>query len=312
MAQAEDFQQVQQVSLRCPTCSQQHTLFSCQSFKDANLENRLALVKQKRLCFNCLKPGHCSTACSLNRVCTVQGCGRKHTKFLHPSTSRVVNAPQSTDEGQRSLTSSSGYVEADKASECSLIGAGSVRTALPIVPVMAKNPETHAELCTYALLDSGSTNSFCSYELVQQLGLKGVEVSLSLTTLEKADSPVKTSAVSVEVCELHGGEGLALPTVYVRESLPVSVQNKAIPGDVGQWPHLRGVDIPEVSASNVTLLIGQDSPEALIPLEVRRGEVGSNAPYATRTVFGWTLNGPLGRVLKGQQLVHANFIQSEA
>ena len=41
------------------------------------------------------------------------------------------------------------------------------------------------------------------------------------------------------------------------------------------------------------LLIGQDVPEALEPCEVRscRGK----GPYAMKTKFGWTLNGPLGR-----------------
>jgi len=43
----------------------------------------------------------------------------------------------------------------------------------------------------------------------------------------------------------------------------------------------------------VELLIGQDVPEVLEPFEIRthRGK----GPYATKTKFGWTLNGPLGR-----------------
>ena len=39
-------------------------------------------------------------------------------------------------------------------------------------------------------------------------------------------------------------------------------------------------------------MIGQDSPEALLPLEVRSG--GTKASYDTRTWLGWSLTGPLG------------------
>jgi hypothetical protein len=43
----------------------------------------------------------------------------------------------------------------------------------------------------------------------------------------------------------------------------------------------------------VNLLIDQDVPQALVPLEVRKG--GKREPYAVRTALGWTTNGPLER-----------------
>ena len=43
----------------------------------------------------------------------------------------------------------------------------------------------------------------------------------------------------------------------------------------------------------VELLIGSDIPEALEPHEVRRSKCGG--PFAIKTKFGWTLNGPPGR-----------------
>jgi len=49
----------------------------------------------------------------------------------------------------------------------------------------------------------------------------------------------------------------------------------------------------DVGLSQVSLLIGQDVPEALIPLEVSRGNAGD--PYAVRTLLGWCLNGPIGK-----------------
>ena len=56
------------------------------------------------------------------------------------------------------------------------------------------------------------------------------------------------------------------------------------------------------------LLIGQDVPEALEPCEVRscRGK----GPYATKTKFGWTLNGPLGRHSSFEKR-YVNFIRAD-
>ena len=63
--------------------------------------------------------------------------------------------------------------------------------------------------------------------------------------------------------------------------------------------------MPEIDAE-VGLLIGSDVPEALQPFEVRPSENGG--PFATRTVFGWLLNGPLGR--NKSKIPAANFLQS--
>ena len=54
-------------------------------------------------------------------------------------------------------------------------------------------------------------------------------------------------------------------------------------------------DIPVPSKANeVSLLIGQDVPDALKPLEVRDG--GDGQPYAVRTALGWIVNGPMNIV----------------
>lgn len=58
-------------------------LFKCTCFKSMTVEERCDLAKQHRLCYNCLKPGHSSLKCKLERRCCIQGYGKKHTKFLH-------------------------------------------------------------------------------------------------------------------------------------------------------------------------------------------------------------------------------------
>ncbi|KAJ8026336.1 hypothetical protein HOLleu_34153 [Holothuria leucospilota] len=53
---------------------------------------------------------------------------------------------------------------------------------------------------------------------------------------------------------------------------------------------------PMIRASDVGVLIGQDVPDAVIPMEIRKGPKG--APYAMRTRLGWTVCGPLGNLSK--------------
>ena len=55
------------------------------------------------------------------------------------------------------------------------------------------------------------------------------------------------------------------------------------------------------------MLIGQDVPQALIPLEVRHGN--DFEPYAERTHLGWVHTGPMTAIVQNQEalcnLIHA-------
>ncbi|KAK3702245.1 hypothetical protein QZH41_016773 [Actinostola sp. cb2023] len=91
-----------------------------------------------------------------------------------------------------------------------------------------------------------------------------------------------------------------------RSSLPVSTDTIGTQQDVDRWPHLKGIKIPSIEAE-IGLLIGSDAPQILQPKEVRESENGG--PYATRTVLGWVLNGPLGR--EKNKAATANFVDSD-
>ena len=236
-------------------CNVSPAAFSgCQQFKSMDVQNRLAFVREKQLCYNCLRGGHRSSECSLNRVCSVPGCQKKHTKFLHPTSANSRPLTNSGDNRQESgLVTSNGYAEVGDSIECvqhSVIGAG-VHTALPILPVCVKNPATGAEVKTCALLDSGSTHSFCSSSLVRKIELTGENVSLSLTTLERSGSHMSTMAVSIEVSSLDGGEQVIVESTYVKDTLPISVMNMATVEDVKHWPHLRDIKLPSVNTDSI-------------------------------------------------------------
>ena len=86
--------------------------------------------------------------------------------------------------------------------------------------------------------------------------------------------------VDLEVMGVDRRHVIELPAVYTRPELSIDKENMATAEDNDKWPHLQGLDIPEVDAAEVCLLIGQDVPDALVPLDVRKGSVGE--PYATQ------------------------------
>ena len=87
----------------CLMCGECHTLFGCQRFKSLSVDERISFVKQNKLCFNCLLPNHQSSSCSLTRRCTVNGCGKRHTKFLH-----VINREAPAKQQAQSMSRNSG------------------------------------------------------------------------------------------------------------------------------------------------------------------------------------------------------------
>lgn len=179
---------------------------------------------------------------------------------------------------------------------------------MSIVPVKVKAKGQNQSMQSYAFLDSSSNTSFCTENLLKQLGVSGKKTHLSLTTMQTANEQVLCSSVDLEVSDLNGGNTVELPIVYSRPSLPDSTEAIAKQEDVNRWPHLNGIKLPANLNAEIGLLIGSDAPRILQPIEVREGKHGG--PFATQTVFGWTLNGPLGG--KQPKMPTANFIETTA
>jgi hypothetical protein len=141
------------------------------------------------------------------------------------------------------------------------------------------------------LLDPGSNKTFCSKSLLQKLNIQGEPITLSLSTLND-DRSSKAESVTLEVTGTRQNKKVVLPKVYAIDSFPDLTRNMATQEDVNKWEHLQDISLPHGNAE-VSLLIGQDNPQVLTPLEVRRGR--DMEPYAVRCCLGWLINGPMGK-----------------
>lgn len=110
--------------------------------------------------------------------------------------------------------------------------------------------------------------------------------------MERENSKTNCQIVSLEVLNLDEDNLVELPVVFTRPSLPVTTESAASQVDIEKWRYLSQVKIPDIDAS-VGLLIGSNAPEILEPKQVIPSQNGG--PYATRTILGWVVNGPLGK-----------------
>ena len=141
----------------CILCSNMHKLFYCNDFRTMSLDERIKFVSDKKLCSLCLYSNHTTEDCRKNYHCTVNNCRKKHCRFLHPE-SETVHTSKSFATANIDVMSRS--------------------VLMHIVPIIVNN-------CfhTYALLDTGSTHTFCSRGLVNALDLDRQETTYNLVTL---------------------------------------------------------------------------------------------------------------------------------
>ena len=283
----------------CVLCKQVHRLEDCPEFKRKSYDDRVQFAWSNYLCYNCLTPDHRVRECKRRNAC--KDCGRKHSSLLHPPPPVITNETQSQsavseDHNSPQVWRQQGAVTPVSNGSVGFVGSTNSVIGFPIIPMKVKARGHQGYVVTHAFLDSGSNSTFCTEELLRQLNQEGEETSLSLSTIEKENSGMECYFVSLEAYGLEENAFFDLPTVFSTPILSVSPEDNPRQEDIVRWPHLHGICLPQVDAQ-VGLLLGNDNVKALEPIEIRqsRGE----GPYAVRTVFGWTVNGPLGRESDG-------------
>ena len=267
----------------CVLCTQRHRLWHCNDFKAMTVTQRIDLVERYSLCHNCLLPSHNTASCGKKSVCSVKNCGKKHTMYLHVDNVKPAQSKNPTGD-QINAASLGTYVN----NAC----------YMPIVKVKV-NDSVYA----HALLDTASTNSFCTQALADKLSVQGKVTRLNLSTLGNTCS-TESECISLSVSSLDNDCTVEMSGLYVVGNIPAVTT----PIDISRYKHLQNLSFPSYNDSqSVDMLIGQDNSEVLLPLDIRKGDVGE--PFATRSCLGWCLNGrtPVAQVSNS---VINNFIQT--
>ncbi|KAL7849251.1 hypothetical protein SRHO_G00208740 [Serrasalmus rhombeus] len=144
----------------CTFCSSKHTLDKCKAFAKKAHKDKLSLLKANGICFGCLQAtSHISKDCKQRLTCSI--CKQVHPNTLHIERKASQEAEKPFDVIGNTSTELCGHIE-----------AGDQDSVLPIVPIKVKAAKGSHVLQVYALLDPGSSATFCSEELMSRLHMK--------------------------------------------------------------------------------------------------------------------------------------------
>lgn len=151
------------------------------------------------------------------------------------------------------------------------------------------------------MLDTGSTCSLLATDVAKNLGLEGPVESVLPNGIQRS-SRLLTRRVDVQVSQLNDfGTRFDVHRILVVDRLKVPERRVNFRELQEKWPHLADLELTEVSATRVALLLESDVPELIVLLETPYGPKGS--PVGVRTKLGWTVTGRLpGDIEEGESV----------
>ena len=180
------------------------------------------------------------------------------------------------------------------------------KVALQVVPVRLEG-ENGNSVNTWALLDTGSNESFIAKPTADKLKLRGKSFEPLAVCNLTGESTVCVGKVHLAVLPMKGSEGhqIQIKDVKVVEHLNVNMSRLQ---DLSKWEHLNDIQPPEIGGEEVTLLIQANVPEAQIHEEVCIG--GAGEPYVVRSLLGLAIMGLLnGNIRSQSHKVNINFLK---
>ena len=156
----------------CPCCNKRVTHYTkgnrptksisrCPDFIKLSTDEKFKLAKKLKCCVICLNYNHTKAECRIDNMCVK--CGKdKH----HPSLCRMVEDTNSIEEVE---------------SQCI---TGEDQVIHGMIPIYVKDSRGKV-VRIKCLFDTASTSNFIKRSTARRLGLKGVDINLNLTTVNK-------------------------------------------------------------------------------------------------------------------------------
>ena len=155
------------------------------------MEKRTKVVKEHRLCFNCLKAGHGVAYCRLSKSCS--HCHRRHNTLLHRNVSNSSAPPKKTLSFEPKKNTS--VIIASNQCAAKINQCGRKLHKVLLVSIWVDNP--CKSLTTWAFTDETSVTSLCTRELAKRLNAPLIDCKVGIYTTN-AVTPVNTSFDSVQ------------------------------------------------------------------------------------------------------------------
>ncbi|XP_074651579.1 uncharacterized protein LOC141906235 [Tubulanus polymorphus] len=291
----------------CALCPPQHNISRCKKFIEKNFNERLAVIRSFKLCFNCLYPGHVKSNCPSAVSCHT--CKKRHHTSLHRDNEMTFDLPFGSPQqpkatpcfssgGEDLLNDSAGEQQTltkemfnDARAMCRNTASSTPRRVsvhFQIVPVNIKG-QNGRFISTFALLDSASEISLIYSGLASDLGLKGRGELLTMNTLTSCETK-PSKIVSLSLHSLFSDDEILIREAYTwLGSFRCPIQTSSI---TGKFEHLHDLNVSDINQDEVRILIGANAPSAHLQLEVRQSS-NPDEPVAIRTPLGWCIMGTM-------------------
>ena len=217
----------------CKTSS--HWPDQCPKFISLSVDDRIATAKGNHLCFSCLKRagrGHTMDNCKRKQQCTKlengTRCPQHHHQLLHKSNPVRI-----------SVATTASPTEA-------------------ILPVLSANIGNANGLfkCGNVLLDSGAQVSLIRQETAETLGLKGKDVSITITKVGGEEETMKTKEYNVQLTCIDNNKRFTVKAIGIH-----SISDEVPAVKTSHLPEVLGLPNTRFrrGKGHVDLLIGIDN-----------------------------------------------------
>lgn len=276
---------------KCNFCSGEHSNYKCPLFLKLSVQDRFSKVRDLKLCFNCLRPGHGANDCSVSHRCKV--CSKLHHSNLHfterstpvnqsfDSTSSVDNSTLTSTSCQSSTVPSQ---QVNHVNEPTNVSQVFLSTAVVIV----QNQHGDQVMCRM-LLDSGSQSNFITEELCQRLKLSRKNVHIPVCGItDSKSSPVK-HLVNATLKSRHNGYQVNLNFLVLSK---ITGELPSLTVDTTSWEIPNNITLADNSFNvrgKIDLLVGAEVFHQI--LCIGRIVLSDDLPTLQKTVFGWVVSG---------------------
>ncbi|CAG9137937.1 unnamed protein product [Plutella xylostella] len=275
---------------KCIMCNDNHTLCHCKEFTKMDPEGRSTYVKNNRLCFNCLLPGHAVFKCRLRMSCRI--CKRRHHSLLHQQQEEdTLGQPENTSQP---TVSAHANVEDEEEVQANVTMTTQTHTTTKGVALLAtalvtvKSEDEHTTVLR-ALIDPGSQGCFISERAAQALRARRYSVKGSIVGVGAIKTTIN-HVVQLEVQSRQEEYSLKVKAYVINKYLTTKIPTQTITTE--SWPHLEGLTLADENfhkPSSIDLLLGVNEYAQIVQNEIIKGPPGS--PCAQKTTLGWILFG---------------------
>jgi transposase InsO family protein len=280
---------------KCLLCEKPfHMITECKMFQDKSIDERWILVKDKKLCFGCIRGTHRFVDCRSKKKCGVNNCTRDHNPLLHnksrkESESKEPNNQEKSEEKYEAIVNTT---IADVNNDINFL----------MCPIKIKTQQGLVD--GFAVLDNYSSITTIAQSSAKDFGFHGPFQPLEVKGFNSTANYAKSQTLNFSIA--HYFDETEFKIQGVRTVTNMDLHNQSVTKSmIKKWPHLQDIPLKLYNNARPTILIGLDNPHLHIQLETRTSKT-KEAPIAVRTPLGWMVMGNAGPY-SGKK--HCHFLQ---